>query len=118
MGAVLGTETVAATSVSKALRTTGGCREDNSQGDAPEHHIATNKNHTAEVRGGPWTPDFEKLFQQVGMDLEHPANRIFVIGHKGPHPEAYHREVYARLEDVDRQMHDGTGMQGQAPRGA
>ena len=56
MGAVLGTES-AVTSASEAARTTGGCREDNSQGDAPEHHIATNKNHTAEVRGGPWTPD-------------------------------------------------------------
>ena len=100
MGAVLGTEASAAASARKAMRTTGGCREDNSQGDAPEHHIATNKNRTAEVRGGPWTPGFEDYFQRAGMDLEHPANRVFVIGHKGPHPEAYHNEVYSRVRDV------------------
>ena len=100
IGAVLDTEIAAATSASKAMRTTGGCREDNSRGDAPEHHIATNKNNTAEVRGGPWTPKFEELFQQVGMGLDHPANRLFVVGHKGPHPREYHREVFRRLGDV------------------
>ena len=97
MGALLGAEDSAIAAASKALRTTGGCREDNRQGDAPEHHIATNKNSAAEVRGGPWTPRFEKFFHQADIDMEHPANRIFVIGHKGPHPEAYHEEVYSRL---------------------
>ncbi|PTL78236.1 AHH domain-containing protein [Vitiosangium sp. GDMCC 1.1324] len=100
MGALLGTEASAATAAIKAARTTGGCREDNSKGDAPEHHIATDKNGKAEVRGGPWTPQFEELFKLAGMSLNDPANRIFVIGHKGPHPEEYHREIYDRLQDV------------------
>ncbi|OJH36830.1 AHH domain-containing protein [Cystobacter ferrugineus] len=97
MGALLGTEASAVKAAIKAARTTGGCREDNSKGDAPEHHVATNKNDIAEVRGGPWTPQFELLFEQAGMSLNDPANRLFVIDHKGPHPEEYHQKVYNRL---------------------
>nr|WP_076606324.1 AHH domain-containing protein [Cystobacter fuscus] len=59
--------------------------------------MATNKNDIAEVRGGPWTPQFELLFEQAGMSLNDPANRLFVIDHKGPHPEEYHQKVYNRL---------------------
>jgi len=100
MGALLGTEASAAKVAIEAARTTGGCREDNSKGDAPEHHIATDKNGKAEVRGGPWTPQFEPLFERAGMSLNDPANKLFVIGHKGPHPEQYHQEVYDRLNDA------------------
>nr|WP_076606237.1 AHH domain-containing protein [Cystobacter fuscus] len=100
MGALLGTEASAVKAAIKAARTTGGCREDNSKGDAPEHHIATDKNGKAEVRGGPWTPQFEPLFERAGMSLNDPANKLFVIGHKGPHPEQYHQEVYDRLTDA------------------
>ena len=97
MGALLGTEASAAKAAVKTARTTGGCREDNSKGDAPEHHIATNKNGTAEVRGGPWTPQFETLFEKAGMSLNDPFNKVFLIDHKGPHPEEYHKEVLRRL---------------------
>ncbi|PTL76051.1 AHH domain-containing protein [Vitiosangium sp. GDMCC 1.1324] len=100
MGALVGTEASAATAAIKAARTTGGCREDNSKGDAPEHHIATNKNGKAEVRGGPWTPQFEEFFEQAGMSLDDPANKLFVVGHKGPHPEEYHRIVYNKLRNA------------------
>lgn len=100
IGALLGTESSAAKAAIKAARTTGGCREDNSKGDAPEHHIATDKNDKAEVRGGPWTPQFETLFERAGMSLSDSANRLFVIGHKGPHPEQYHQEVYDRLNNA------------------
>ncbi len=100
MGALLGTEASATKAAINAARMTGGCRADNSRGDSPEHHIATNKNGTAEVRGGPWTPQFEALFKRADMDLNHPANRIFVFGHKGPHPEEYHLRVYRRLRDA------------------
>ena len=68
---------------------------------APTHHIATNKHSK-------WTPKFEKLFIQMGMDkykngkprkdiLNQPINRVDVIGHKGPHPELMHQMVYDRL---------------------
>ncbi|HYO58312.1 AHH domain-containing protein [Archangium sp.] len=100
MGALTGSEASAATAAIKAARTTGGCREDNSKGDAPAHHIATNKNDIAEVRGGPWTPRFEELFELAGLSLEDPANIIHVINHKGPHPEEYHTEVYRRLRQA------------------
>jgi hypothetical protein len=41
-----------------------------------------------------------KLFDRAGMPLDDPANKVRVKGHKGPHPEEYHREVYRRLNDA------------------
>ena len=63
----------------------------------PEHHIATNKNTESDVRGGPWTPRFQEIFDRACMSLDDAANRVHVPGHKGPHPERYHREVFRRL---------------------
>jgi hypothetical protein len=62
------------------------------------HHLATNKNELSTTRGGPWTPLFERLFAKAGMSMDDPANRVYLAGHLGPHPEAYHTEVYQRLE--------------------
>jgi hypothetical protein len=63
----------------------------------PEHHIATNKDWVSNVRGGPWSPAFEKLFKKAGMSLEDVANRVQIPGHRGPHPEEYHRAIFDRL---------------------
>jgi A nuclease family of the HNH/ENDO VII superfamily with conserved AHH len=65
-----------------------------------KHHIATDKNSVSDVRGGPWTPEFEKIFKQAGMSLDDPANIVEVAGHQGPHPEAYHRLVHERLRSA------------------
>jgi hypothetical protein len=62
-----------------------------------EHHIATNKWWDAINKGGPWSPRFKRLFDQAGMSLDDAANKVRVKGHKGPHPEEYHREVFKRL---------------------
>jgi hypothetical protein len=64
------------------------------------HHLATNKNETSTVSGGPWTPRFEELFEVAGMSLEAPENLVYLKGHKGPHPAAYHQAVYKRLSDA------------------
>ncbi|HEX5748056.1 MAG TPA: AHH domain-containing protein [Archangium sp.] len=64
------------------------------------HHLATDKNHISTLRGGPWTPRFEDLFEMAGMSLDAKENRVYLKGHKGPHSEAYHQEVYRRLEAV------------------
>ena len=56
-----------------------------------DHHIATDK-HTTK-----WTPEFEKLFRKAGIGLNHPDNKVSVFGHKGRHPEEYHKEVFRRL---------------------
>ena len=29
--------------------------------------------------------------------MEDPANKVRVLGHKGPHPKEYHEEVFRRL---------------------
>ena len=61
------------------------------------HHLATNKNETSSVSGGPWTPRFEDIFRRAGMSLDAPENRVYLKGHKGPHPAEYHKEVDRRL---------------------
>ncbi|WP_309893789.1 AHH domain-containing protein [Archangium sp.] len=35
--------------------------------------------------------------------MEDPANKVRVPGHKGPHPEAYHKQVFRRLEQAVEQ---------------
>ncbi|OJH33920.1 AHH domain-containing protein [Cystobacter ferrugineus] len=36
------------------------------------------------------------------MSMEDTANKVRIPGHKGPHPEEYHQEVYERLEKAVR----------------
>jgi hypothetical protein len=62
--------------------------------------LCTNKNEISESSGGPWTPDFERLFKRAGMSLDDPANIVYLRDHKGPHPEAYHTEIFKRLNDA------------------
>ncbi|MBN1208108.1 MAG: AHH domain-containing protein, partial [Myxococcaceae bacterium] len=68
-------------------------------GDRTEkHHIGTIANKKSALRGGPWTPLFEKLYARAGMRLKDPENIVPIQGHRGPHPERYHRIVYGRLD--------------------
>ncbi|MFY0563156.1 AHH domain-containing protein [Archangium lansingense] len=62
------------------------------------HHLATNKNEISERSGGPWTPLFEEIFARAGMGLDAAENLVYLKGHKGPHPEDYHKEVHQRLQ--------------------
>jgi hypothetical protein len=62
------------------------------------HHLATDKNDSSPLRGGPWTPRFQQLFNKAGMSLDDSANRVYLAGHQGPHSQEYHFEVYQRLE--------------------
>ncbi len=65
-----------------------------------DHHIATIRNEVSTARGGPWTPQFRKLFEKAGMTLDDVENIVPIRGHKGPHPEQYHRIVFRRLDDA------------------
>jgi hypothetical protein len=62
------------------------------------HHLATDKNEKSPLRGGPWTPFFEKLFAKAGMSLDARENQVYLENHSGPHSEEYHEEVYKRLQ--------------------
>ncbi len=64
------------------------------------HHIATVENEKSTLRGGPWTQRFNQIFDKAGMSMEDPANKVTIEGHKGPHPEAYHKEVYGGLREA------------------
>ncbi|MFY0575780.1 AHH domain-containing protein [Cystobacter fuscus] len=69
-------------------------------GEGPEHHIATDKWDKATHSGGPWSPRFRDLFARAGTSLNDPANKVRIRGHKGPHPEEYHQEVFDRLSEA------------------
>ncbi|HEX8438769.1 AHH domain-containing protein [Archangium sp.] len=97
MGVSANTTAAAVTSAVASARTTGACRDASDKGDAKGHHLATNKNDTSDVSGGPWTPRFKDLFDRAGMSLDDPANIVHLIGHVGPHPREYHEEVFSRL---------------------
>jgi len=56
------------------------------------HHICTNKS----IKSG-WTAVFEKIFAKAGMKLSDPENLVYVPGHKGRHPTAYHAYVLKRI---------------------
>jgi hypothetical protein len=68
------------------------------RGGKEKHHIGTIANRKSTLRGGPWTPRLEQLFARAGMRLKDPENIVSVQGHKGPHPERYHRIVHQRLD--------------------
>jgi putative protein RhsD len=70
--------------------------------DKPIHHIASNKHKT-------YSSLFRFLFKRYGLGrfkngrerkdvLNDPKNKVAVEGHKGPHGEDYHKEIYNRLE--------------------
>jgi hypothetical protein len=95
-GVAVGTATAAASGGAGSACTDGTVKKDGHQW----HHLATNKNDTSEIRGGPWTPRFEELFARAGMTLEDSENLAYLKGHQGPHPEAYHAEVLRRIRDA------------------
>jgi hypothetical protein len=95
-----GTIIVAGVAAGTAASLVGSACTDGSQKKNSHqwHHLATNKNDTATAYGGPWTPRFETLFAKAGMSLNAAENLVYLAGHKGPHPEEYHEEVYERLQ--------------------
>ncbi|XXF79141.1 AHH domain-containing protein [Myxococcaceae bacterium GXIMD 01537] len=64
------------------------------------HHIATDKWWKSPNNDGPWSPEFQKIFDKAGMSLNDPANIVRVRGHKGPHPVEYHRVIFRRLSNA------------------
>ncbi|MBN9686001.1 MULTISPECIES: AHH domain-containing protein [unclassified Corallococcus] len=71
-----------------------------SDGGSQKHHLATLRNNVSTHRGGPWTPRFQRIFKKAGMELKDAENVVEVPGHRGPHPEEYHRTVYKRLYEA------------------
>jgi A nuclease family of the HNH/ENDO VII superfamily with conserved AHH len=94
------TITLAPNAVAATAESMNGAASSPVDAEGPEHHIATDKWPDATHSGGPWTPKFRKLFDRAGMSLNDQANRVRIKGHKGPHPEEYHREVFKRLNEA------------------
>ncbi|PTL85086.1 AHH domain-containing protein [Vitiosangium sp. GDMCC 1.1324] len=96
MGVSANTTASAVAAAVTSARTTGAC-DDSKKDDNHAHHLCTNKNDKSESNGGPWTPRFEELFDRAGISLDDPANIVYLRGHKGPHPEEYHSDIFERL---------------------
>jgi hypothetical protein len=94
-----GTVLVTGVAAGTAAATVGSACADGSETKDGHHwhHLATNKNETSPVNGGPWTPLFAELFEAAGMSLDAAENLVYLKGHKGPHPQAYHEAVYEKL---------------------
>ncbi len=100
MGASANTAASAVSAAVTSARTSGACRDASDKGEAKAHHLATNKNDTSDVYGGPWTPRFKSLFDRAGLSLDDPLNIVYLIDHVGPHPREYHETVFRRLQDA------------------
>jgi RHS repeat-associated protein len=63
--------------------------------EGADHHLSTDKFLMMEPY---WTFYFEDIFRKGFLDLRTaPENLVWVLNHKGPHPEEYHIIVYNRL---------------------
>jgi hypothetical protein len=91
-----------ATAVAMVAQTLRGAASKPVAAEWHDHHIATDKWPDATHSGGPWTPKFQELFDRAGMSLNDPANKVRIRGHKGPHPQEYHEEVYRRLREAQQ----------------
>ncbi|HYO55120.1 AHH domain-containing protein [Archangium sp.] len=99
MGAMLGASASAVKDALKAARVSGDCAP--KKGDDHEgHHLATDKNEESNRNGGPWTPRFKQFFDRAGLSLNDLVNIVFLKGHKGPHPEEYHDEIFRRIREA------------------
>jgi hypothetical protein len=89
---------LAPNAVAATVQSVSGAASRPVDAEGPEHHIATDKWIDATHSGGPWTPKFQEIFDRAGMSLNDPANKVRIRGHRGPHPQEYHEEVYERLD--------------------
>ncbi len=83
-------EADACTTISRRLSVKGG------SGTKPEqlHHFATNKNKT-------YTPQFEKIANKYGLDLDDARNKEY-MHHQGRHPKEYHDYVLDSMTEFDK----------------
>jgi filamentous hemagglutinin len=66
----------------------------------PIYHVCTNKCNVGTGGNPAWTPRFQRIFDNAGLNINGEINKIAVPGHRGPHPQAYHQHVYGRLTDA------------------
>jgi hypothetical protein len=52
------------------------------------------------------------MFDKAGITLQDKHNKVFVAGHKGPHPQEYHETVFDRLDQATKDK------EGEAYKGA
>jgi hypothetical protein len=96
------TVALAPDAVAMTARAMGGAAAGPVDQDGHDHHIATNKWWKSTNNAGPWSPQFQEIFDKAGMTLDDPANIVHVKGHKGPHPQEYHERIFRRLSSATR----------------
>nr|WP_323379160.1 AHH domain-containing protein [Pyxidicoccus xibeiensis] len=96
------TVALAPNAIAMTARAMGGAAAAPVDAEGHDHHIATNKWWKSTHNDGPWSPEFQKIFDKAGMSLDDPANIVRVKGHKGPHPLEYHERIFERLTNATR----------------
>ena len=96
------TVALAPDAVAMTARAMGGTAAAPVDAEGHDHHIATNKWWKSTKNAGPWSPQFQEIFDKAGMTLDDPANIVHVKGHKGPHPQEYHERIFRRLSNSVR----------------
>jgi hypothetical protein len=66
------------------------------------HHIVSRYLNGARGWRRNWTALAQALLQGARVGLKTAINKVPLIGHKGPHPELYHKRVYQRLLNAVR----------------
>ncbi|WP_368668597.1 MULTISPECIES: AHH domain-containing protein [unclassified Myxococcus] len=94
------TVALAPAAVAMTAQAMGGAAAAPVDAEGHNHHIATDKWWKSTNNAGPWSPQFQKIFDKAGMSLNEPANIVRIKGHKGPHPQEYHEAVFQRLSDA------------------
>ncbi|MHA3916280.1 AHH domain-containing protein [Halovulum sp. GXIMD14793] len=74
----------------------------------PIHHVCTNKCNIGTGGNPAWTPQFQRIFDNAGLNINGEINKIAVPGHRGPHPQAYHQYVFGSLNDAVAGIPRGT----------
>jgi len=96
------TVALAPNAIAMTARAMGGTAAAPVDAEGHDHHIATNKWWKSTKNAGPWSPQFQEIFDKAGMTLDDPANIVHVKGHKGPHPQEYHERIFRRLSSATR----------------
>jgi len=61
--------------------------------DGPIHHIATDKDHV-------YHPQTKQIFDQAGLSMQSPYNRMRIPGHVGPHGQFVNSVIFQRLQNA------------------
>jgi len=71
-------------------------------GKGPLHHLVTKYGNTSRGWRQNWSRRSRDILDKAHVGLESGWNKVYLRGHYGPHPEAYHKRIFERLAKAVR----------------